>query len=342
MLTNNGLINNAISVGNRIGFLSPDQKTCLAAPLFHCMGNVLGSMMHAVYGMELVFPSPVYSPTACLQQITAQNCTHLIGTPTMWVDIIHKAKRESIKLESLKGGLMSGAACPPELLKQAKNDFGMSVSVVYGHTESSPVVCGMFTDDSDDKILNTVGFPLNHQEVKIVDSENKTVPIGTPGQIVCRGYNTMKGYYNDPEKTAKSIQDGWYFSGDRGYMTESGHVAVIGREDDMFIRGGENIQPKEIENFVQKYEYVLDAQVVGVPDKRLGSEVAIFVKVSEENYHLKNSLVKDYKTKCADDMAVYKIPKYWKIVTKYPTTQSGKVQKFKLIQMAREVFDLDE
>ena len=346
-LTHRNLVNNAFGIGHRYGSILPEHRFCMNVPLFHCFGSVIGTMVAAASANTCVFPAEGYSPTAAIEAMREEKCTFIYGTPTMYIDIFGLAKRQGLidSFETVKHGKMAGSICPPELNRQAIEEFGINLMVAYGTTENSPVVTGTFPDDSFEKKVNTIGFPLHHIECKIIDKNSHVVPIGKSGELCSRGYGVMKGYWGDEEKTKKVIdKNRWYHTGDLATMDEDGYLKIIGRLDDMFIRGGENVFPSEIEDVLLPHSKIEDAQVIGVEDYRLGNEIAVYIKLNDRSLvndeKVVEELVKELKEYCSERLFKYKIPKYWKFVDSYPVTASGKIQKYKMRENSTQDFNL--
>lgn len=280
-LTNHGVVNNAIRVASRIGVTESTKIAC-GVPLFHCFGNVLGTLLASHQGNSIAFAGHTWSPKNTLNLIEKYKLNHFYGTPTMFIDLFSVVEEKTelkSKLKTLKRGLGSGSLLPPELIKKADSEFDIKTQIVYGSTECSPVITGCYLDDPFDKRVNTVGRALDHIELKIVNHKNQVMPIGQAGEICSRGFGTFPGYLHDPKKTAEAVEHNWFKTGDLGIMDEEGYVKIVGRIKDMIIRGGENVYPSEIEGCLLKHELVLDAQVVGAPDFRLGEVVAVYVRL---------------------------------------------------------------
>jgi len=339
-LTNQNLVNNVIGFGRRTGMCLPGQIYNVNVPLFHCFGSVLGSLSSLIFRNTCVFPAPKFSAQAGIDATMKEKCTVQMGTPTMYMDIfaLSSNPQNSGKIKTSKMGVIAGSLCPPEVAKEASS-HGIDIINVYGSTENSPIVTGMFKDSTYDQKINTVGYPIEHQEIKVVGEDGQVVPIDKRGEIWFRGPNLMEGYWNDPVKTKSSItEDGWYKSGDIASIDKNGYVKIYGRNDDMFQRGGENIYPAETEDCLLSHEVVFNAQVIGVPDKRLGNEVGVYLTLTENSFTADNEVIEMLKKYCEGKIAAYKVPKYWKILKSLPTTTTGKVQKYKLREMAKTDF----
>ena len=333
LLTHHNLVNNAYLVGKGIQWTSED-KLCLPVPLYHCFGCVLGSLQALVFGVTLVLPSAQFDPAAVLKAIHDERCTTIYGVPTMFIAELRHADFASTDTTCLRTGIMAGSPCPVELMKRVVSEMNCEeMTIAYGQTEASPAITQSMCDDSLEARTSTVGRAMPCTEVKIVDPETgDTVEIGTQGELLTRGYLVMKGYDKDPENTAGAVDDdGWLHTGDLATMREDGNFRITGRAKEMIIRGGENIYPREIEEFLHGHPAIADVYVVGVPDKRLGERVLAWIKVSDEG-HLTEEGVKEF---CSGQIAHFKIPEYIRFVDEFPMTVTGKVQKF--VMRAREI-----
>ncbi|KZS12301.1 Long-chain fatty acid transport protein 6 [Daphnia magna] len=325
-LSHYNIVNNSYFVGLRLGYDKKLQTICVPVPLYHCAGCVVGVLTAASHGATCVFPSSVFSAKEAIKAIHHERCTALYGTPTMFVDILNLPNLKEYDLKSLSTGIMAGAPCPEEIAKGTVTDLNMKdFAILYGMTECSPTTFMTLPTDSFELRCSTVGYPCEHVEVKIVDPQtNEILPINTPGEICTRGYNTMLGYWNQPDKTIEVIKDGWIHSGDIGVLDENGYGKIVGRIKDMIIRGGENVYPREIEEILHTHPSVQEAQVIGVPDERLGEEICAWVRIKSQAtvdpLELKNF--------CSERMVYFKIPRYWVFKDKFPLTVTGKVQKF--------------
>ncbi|BDH79242.1 MAG TPA: AMP-binding protein [Methanothermobacter sp.] len=331
MLTHRNILNNGYYIGERQKFTEED-RLCLPVPLFHCFGIVLGVLAILTHAGTLVILEE-FDPLLVLAAVEKEKCTALYGVPTMFIAEFTHPMFDMFDLSSLRTGIMAGSPCPIEAMKRVINDMHMKeITIVYGLTEASPGITQSSVDDPIEKRVETVGKPLPHIEVKLVDPETgEEVGPGQIGEICCRGYNVMKGYYKMPEMTKEVIdEDGWLHSGDLAVMDEDGYYSIVGRIKDMIIRGGENIYPREIEEFLHTMPGIKDVQVVGIPDEKYGEIVGAFV-IKEENADIKEEDVRDY---AIERIARYKVPKHVFFVDEFPLTASGKVQKFKLREMA--------
>ncbi|XP_061886563.1 medium-chain acyl-CoA ligase ACSF2, mitochondrial-like [Entelurus aequoreus] len=335
-LTHHNIVNNAFFVGKRVGFdWRPVTRVCLPVPLHHCFGSVGGAVCMAVHGISLVFPSPSYDSGANLAAMESEKCTFVYGTPTMFVDMIHQPDLHLYDLTSLLAGVIAGSPCPPELAKKVMSIMGIKeVTIGYGTTENSPVTfCGSPLDNLERK-CETVGYIMDHTEAKIVNpSSGEMVPLGCSGEILIRGYCVMLGYWNDPHMTHLCITpDGWYKTGDLGSLDVFGYCRLQGRIKDMIIRGGENIYPAELEQFIHTHPKVKEVQVVGVDDPRMGEEICACVKVTDDQELTED----DIKNFCRGKLSHFKVPRYVVFVGSFPLTVTGKVQKQELRAQVQE------
>ncbi|ADP76834.1 AMP-dependent synthetase and ligase [Methanothermus fervidus DSM 2088] len=336
MLTHRNILNNGYYIGERQKFTEKD-KLCLPVPMFHCFGIVLGLLAILTHGGTLVMLE-YFDPLLVLAAVEKEKCTALYGVPTMFISELSHPMFDMFDLSSLRTGIMAGAPCPKELMKKVIEKMHMKeITIVYGLTEASPGITQTSVDDPIDKRVETVGKPLPEIEVKIVDPKTgKKLGPGEVGEICCRGYNVMKGYYKMPKETKEAIdEDGWLHTGDLAMMDKDGYYRIVGRIKEMIIRGGENIYPREIEEFLHKMPGIKDVQIVGVPDEKYGEEVAAFV-IKEDGADIREEDVIDY---AKENIARYKAPKYVFFVDKFPLTASGKVQKFKLRKIATEMLE---
>ncbi len=338
MLTHRNIVNNGYYIGECQDFTGAD-RVCLPVPFFHCFGLVLGLMAVVTHGATTV-PVEVFDPVKVLAAVEKEKCTALYGVPTMFIAELNHPMFDMFDLSSLRTGIMAGSPCPIEVMNQVVEKMHCTdITIAYGLTEASPVFTQTRTDDSIERRVSTVGRAHPHIEVKIVDPETgQTVGPNVPGEICCRGYNVMKGYYNMPQDTARVIDaDGWLHSGDLATVDEDGYYRIVGRIKDMIIRGGENISPREVEEFLYTIEGVKDVQVVGVPDAKYGEVVGAFV-ILRDGSTLTADEIRDY---ARSRIARYKVPKHVFFVDSYPSTASGKIQKFKLREMAAEMVGAD-
>ncbi|MCD4807377.1 MAG: AMP-binding protein [Methanococcoides sp.] len=336
MLTHENILNNGYYIGERQKF-TEDDRLCLPVPLFHCFGLVLGVLATLTHGGTLVMIE-LFDPLLVLAAVQKEKCTALYGVPTMFIAEFSHPMFEMFDMSSLRTGIMAGSPCPIEAMKKVINEMNCKdITIAYGLTEASPVFTQTSTDDPIERRVSTVGTSMEHIETKIVDTETgNTLGPNEQGEICCRGYNVMKGYYKMPEMTENAIdKDGWLHSGDLATVDEEGYYRITGRIKDMIIRGGENIYPREIEEFLYTIEGIKDAQVIGIPDEKYGEIVGAFV-VLNEGSKLTPEDIRDFSI---TKIARYKVPKHIFIVDEYPLTASGKVQKFKLREMAVELME---
>ncbi len=334
-LTHVNIGNNGYWIGEHQGFTEAD-RLCLTVPLFHCFGCVLGVMAAVTHGTAMVILEN-FDPLMAMTSVEEEKCTAIYGVPTMFISMLEHKLFSRFDFSTLRTGIMAGSPCPIEFMKRAIEQMNMSeITICYGLTEGSPVMTQTRKGDSLRQMTETVGRAMPAIEVSIKDPENNTeMSRNTVGEICCRGYNVMKGYYNNPEGTAKAIDEGgWLHSGDLGTMDEEGYVTVTGRLKDMIIRGGENVYPREIEEFLYRMEGILDVQVAGVPSRKYGEEVGAFI-ILKPDVAMEPEDVQDF---CRGEISRYKIPKYIAFVESYPMTASGKIQKYKLRELAAELF----
>jgi fatty-acyl-CoA synthase len=339
MLSHYNIVNNGFNIGECMK-LTADDRLCIPVPFFHCFGCVLGVMACVTHGTAMI-PVEIFDPLQVLQTIEKEKCTAVHGVPTMFIAELEHPDFNKFDLNSLRTGIMAGSNCPIEVMKKVNSDMHASeITIAYGQTESSPVITQTRTNDALELRVATVGRALPDVEVKIVDIEtNETLPPGKQGELCTRGYLVMKGYYKMPEETAKAIDsDGWLHTGDLAIMDENGYCKITGRIKNMIIRGGENIYPREIEEFLYTHPKVSDIQVYGVPDRKYGEQVMAAI-ILKKGMVMTEDEVRNY---CKDKIANYKIPKYVKFVDNYPMTASGKIQKFKMREMAIKELELDE
>ncbi len=338
MLTHYNIINNGKTIGDGMRFTEED-KLCITVPLFHCFGLVLATMACVTHATEMV-PVDYFQPLKVMETLEREQCTAVHGVPTMFIAMLENKEFSRFKF-NLRTGIMAGSPCPVEVMKKVNNLMGMKdIVIVFGQTEASPGCTMTTTEDSIDKRVNTVGKAFPGVECKIVDPETGAdLPPHTPGEFVARGYNIMKGYYNMPAATEQAIdKDGWLHTGDLCTVDEEGYYKVVGRIKDMIIRGGENIYPKELEDFLYTYDKVKDVQVIGVPSKAYGEEVMACI-ILKDGESATEDEIKDY---CRANMARYKVPKFVRFVDAFPMNAAGKIQKFKMREEAIEALKLQE
>lgn len=337
MLTSYNIVNNGYFIGERQRMTNAD-RVCLPVPLFHCFGIVLGIMAIVTHGATAVMLEE-FNPLLVMAAVQKEKCTAVYGVPTMFISILNHPMFEMFDMTTLRTGIMAGSPCPITTMNDVMTKMHASeITICYGLTESSPVFMQTSTDDSPEHRATTVGRGSEHIEIKVIDPETGDIcPPNVPGEFCCRGYNIMKGYYKMPEATAQIIDaDGWLHSGDMGTVDEDGYYRITGRIKDMIIRGGENVYPRELEEFIYPIPGVRDVQVVGVPDERYGEVPGAFV-IREENSDL---TAEDIQDLCRAKMARYKCPQYVFFVDEFPLTTSGKIQKFRLREIAKELLDI--
>ncbi|MGI6360897.1 MAG: AMP-binding protein [Bacillota bacterium] len=339
MLTHYNIVNNGKSIGDCMKF-TPQDRLCIPVPFFHCFGMVLAIMASLTHGTTMI-PIDYYQPLKVMQAIQDERCTAVHGVPTMFIAMLDHPQFAEFDFSSLRTGIMAGSPCPVKVMQQTIDEMNMSeITIVFGLTESSPGCTQTTTDDSVELRVSTVGRTLPHVKVKICDPETgKELPPNTPGEFLVKGYNLMKGYYKMPEATAQAIdKDGWLHSGDIGMVDDNGYYKITGRIKDMIIRGGENIYPKEIEDFIYTHPAVSDVQVIGVPSKKYGEEIMAYVIVKEGKTVTETEIQEYVKA----NMARHKVPKHVGFITQMPMTASGKIMKYKLREQAIEELGLED
>ncbi|MFD9129675.1 AMP-binding protein [Kitasatospora sp. NPDC059571] len=332
-LSHRNILNNGYWVGELVGYTEQD-RICLPVPFYHCFGMVMGNLAALSHGACAIIPGQGFDPAATLHAVQAERATSLYGVPTMFIAELGLADFAAYDLTSLRTGIMAGSPCPVEVMKRVQTEMHMAeVAIAYGMTETSPVSTQTRRDDDLEHRTGTVGRVLPHLEVKVVAPETGlTVERGEPGELCTRGYSVMLGYWNDPERTAEAIDaEGWMHTGDLAVMREDGYLAVVGRIKDMIIRGGENVYPREIEEFLHAHPAIADVQVVGVPDERYGEEICAFVVLRDPDGTLGAEEVAAY---CRGRLAHYKTPRHVHVVDGFPMTVSGKVRKNELREQA--------
>ena len=324
-LTHHNILNNGYFIGEAQRLTDRD-RVCIPVPLYHCFGMVLGNLACITHGAAMVYPSEGFDPLATLQAVEAERCTALYGVPTMFIAELGHADFARFDLKSLRTGIMAGSPCPIEVMRRCVNEMNMDeVTIAYGMTETSPVSTQTSYDDTLERRVGTVGRVHPHVEIKIVDGEGRVVPPGTPGELCTRGYSVMLGYWNDEERTAEAIDAaGWMHTGDLATLDADGYCNIVGRIKDMVIRGGENVYPREIEEFLFRHPKIEAVQVVGVPDPKYGEELCAWVKLKPGAA----AGADEIQAFCRGQIAHYKIPRYIKFVEEFPMTVTGKVQKF--------------
>ena len=336
-LTHRNILNNGYFIGEAMD-LSEEDRLCIPVPLYHCFGMVLGNLAILTHGGCIVYPNDGFEPLSVLEAVQNEKCTALHGVPTMFIAELDHPDFDKYDLSTLRTGIMAGSSCPIEVMRRVIDEMHMSeVTIAYGMTETSPVSCQTNKHTPLEKQVSTVGLVQPNLEVKIVDTETgEVVPVGETGELLTKGYSVMKGYWGSRFKTKQSIQDGWMHTGDLATMDEEGYIKVVGRSKDMVIRGGENIYPVEIENYLYRHPKISDVQIVGVPDKKYGEVLAAWI-IPRKGVELTEDEVKQF---CKDNIAHYKVPQYYRFVTEYPMTITGKIQKYKITEMMIEELGL--
>lgn len=330
-LSHHNILNNGYFIGQILKYTEQD-RVCIPVPFYHCFGMVIGNLACITHGACMVVPGEFFEPEQVLQTVETEKCTSLYGVPTMFIAELDHPNFGKYDYSSLRTGVMAGSNCPAETMKKVQQKMNMrEVTVCYGMTETSPVSTQSHPNAPLQKRVATVGTVHPHLEVKIVDPETGlVVPRGQQGELCTRGYSVMLGYWNMPEATEKAIRNGWMHTGDLAVMDEEGYISIVGRIKDLIIRGGENIAPREIEEFLMTHEAIADVQVIGVPDPKYGEEVMAWVKVREGSTHTETHFT-DY---CKGQIATFKIPRYWKFVSEFPMTVTGKIRKVEMREIA--------
>jgi fatty-acyl-CoA synthase len=331
-LSHHNILNNGYFVGQACGYTEAD-RVCIPVPFYHCFGMVMGNLACCIHGACMVIPGPAFEPRPVLEAVAAERCTSLYGVPTMFIAELADPDFASFDLTSLRTGIMAGSPCPAHVMKRVISEMHMEdVTICYGMTETSPVSTQTAPSDELERRVATVGRVHPHVEIKVVDpATGRIVERGEPGELCTRGYSVMLGYWQQPEETAEAIdRAGWMHTGDLATMDDTGYVRIVGRSKDMIIRGGENVYPREIEEFLYTYPGVADVQVVGIPDERYGEEIVAFVR-PEAGARLDEDTLREH---CRERIAHYKVPRHIRFVAEFPMTVTGKVQKFKLREQA--------
>ena len=331
-LSHHNILNNGYFIGIRLHYTEKD-RVCIPVPFYHCFGMVIGNLCCTAHGSTMVIPNDSFDPKLTLEVVEKEKCTSLYGVPTMFIATLHELDLKNYDLSSLRTGVMAGAVCPPEVMKRVENQMNMKeVTICYGMTETSPVSTQTKIGTPFEKQIHSVGTIHDHLEIKIINPETgKIVTRGENGELCTRGYSVMLKYWDNPEATHQVLDSArWMHTGDLAMMDEEGYIHISGRIKDLIIRGGENISPKEIEDFLYQYPNVLDAQVIGVPSEKFGEEVMAWIKV-REGFSLTEEELVNF---CKGQIAHYKVPKYWKFVQEFPMTISGKVRKVEMREMA--------
>ena len=331
-LSHHNILNNAYFIGLRMNYTHLD-RVCIPVPFYHCFGMVIGNLACTVHGATMVVPNDSFDPVKTLETIEKERCTSLYGVPTMFIAELHEMEQKTYDLSSLRTGVMAGSLCPPEIMKKVKEQMNMhEITICYGMTETSPVSTQTRIGVPFEKQIYSVGTIHDHLEIKIIDPKTQAIlKRGESGELCTRGYSVMLKYWNSPEATRQVIDEQrWMHSGDLAMMDEDGYLHISGRIKDLIIRGGENISPKEIEDFLYTYKGVMDAQVIGVPSEKYGEEIMAWIK-PYEGVTLTEEELRDF---CKERIAHYKIPKYWKFVSEFPMTISGKIRKVEMREIA--------
>lgn len=339
-LTHRNILNNGFFIGECMK-LSPIDKLCIPVPLYHCFGMVLGNLACLTHGSAIVYPNDGFDSLTVLETVQAEKCTGLHGVPTMFIAELDHPRFKEFDLSTLRTGIMAGSPCPIEVMKRVVHEMHLGeITIAYGMTETSPVSCQSSTDTPLDKRVSTVGTVQPHLEVKIIDPETGAVmPVGKSGELCTRGYSVMHGYWEDEPKTREAIDaEHWMHTGDLATMDAEGYVNIVGRIKDLVIRGGENIYPREIEEFLYRHPKVQDVQVVGLPDRKYGEELCAWIIV-KPGQTATDTEIRDF---CKGQIAHYKVPKYIQFVTEFPMTVTGKIQKFKIRDAMTEQLGLTQ
>ncbi|MCH8072548.1 MAG: AMP-binding protein [Proteobacteria bacterium] len=338
-LTHHNIVNNAYISAELMRFTEQD-RLCIPLPMYHCFGMVLGTLLCATHGAAIIFPSASFDPTAALDAIESERCTAVHGVPTMFLAMLDDPDFEQHDLSSLRTGIMAGAPCPIELMQRVIEDMHIrEITIGYGMTETGPLSTQTLPDDPVELRVGTVGRPIPHTEIKIIDDEGRIVALGMPGELCTRGYCVMRGYWGDPERTAEDIDDAhWIKSGDIATMDEDGYLRIVGRIKDMLIRGGENIYPREIEDFLYTHPKIDQVEVVGVPDPKFGEEIAAWIRLHDGE----RSSEEEIREFCRGKLSHFKIPRYVRFTKEFPMTVTGKVQKFVLRERMVEELGLEQ
>ena len=332
-LSHRNILNNGYFVGELCDYTEAD-RVCIPVPFYHCFGMVMGNLACTTHGACMVIPAPGFDPAATLRATQEEKVTSLYGVPTMFIAEWNLPRFSDYDLSSVRTGIMAGSPCPAELMKQLIAAGIEEMTICYGMTETSPVSTQNRTDDTFEQKVGTVGRVGPHLQIKIVDPlTGETVPRGQAGEFMTKGYSVMLGYWEQPDKTAEAIEDGWMHTGDIGVMHDDGYVEITGRIKDMVIRGGENVYPREIEEFLYTHPDILDAQVIGVPDAKYGEELCAWIRMKEGATPLTADSVREF---CTGQLAHYKIPRYVEIVDEFPMTVTGKIRKVEMREVTAE------
>jgi fatty-acyl-CoA synthase len=334
-LTHHNLLNNGFFCGETMRYTQVD-RLCIPVPLYHCFGNSIGVMACLTHGTAMVFPGEGFDPLAVLQTVQEERCTSLYGVPTMFIAEMAHPDFDKYDLGSLRTGMMAGSPCPIEVMRRVISLMHLTeITIGYGMTETSPVSFQTVIAAPIERRVSTVGTIHPHMEAKVIDVEGRIVPVGTPGELCTRGYGVMLGYWDDPERTAQAIdQAGWMHTGDLATIDAEGYCAIVGRLKDMVIRGGENVYPREVEEFLYKHPKIVDVQVFGVSDAKYGEEICAWIKLTDDA----TMTQEEVRAFCRDRIAHYKVPRYIRFVREFPMTVTGKMQKYLMREaMEREL-----
>lgn len=337
-LSHHNILNNGYFIGIRLKYTEKD-RVCIPVPFYHCFGMVIGNICCTAHGACMIIPNDSFDPNLTLKAVSEEKCTSLYGVPTMFIAELAVKDFDSYDFSSLRTGVMAGSVCPPEIMKKVESLMNIKeMSICYGMTETSPVSTQTLIGTPLDKQVSTVGTVQDHLEIKIIDENGKILKRGEHGELCTRGYSVMLKYWNDPENTKKVLDDArWMHTGDMAVMDKDGYITISGRIKDLIIRGGENISPKEIEDFLYTYTNILDVQIIGVPSEKFGEEVMAWVKV-RKGFTITEQELLDY---CKGRIAHYKIPKYWKFVDEFPMTISGKIRKVEMREISMKELGLE-
>ncbi len=340
-LSHHNILNNGFMVGELVNYTEAD-RVCIPVPFYHCFGMVMGNLACTSHGACMVIPAPAFDPVRTLEAVQAERCTSLYGVPTMFIAELGVADFPAYDLSSLRTGIMAGSPCPVEVMKRVIADMGMAeVAICYGMTETSPVSTQTRSDDDLERRVSSVGQVHPHLEVKVVDPDTGlTVPRGEPGEFCTRGYSVMLGYWDQPDKTAEVIDRArWMHTGDLATMDDEGYLNIVGRIKDLVIRGGENVYPREVEEFLYTHPDIVDAQVIGVPDEKYGEELMAWVKLRDGAAELTVDGLREF---CAGKLSHYKVPRYVKVVEDFPMTVTGKIRKVEMREVAVQELGLQQ
>ncbi|WP_312993393.1 AMP-binding protein [Chryseobacterium flavum] len=337
-LSHHNILNNGYFIGIRLKYTEKD-RVCIPVPFYHCFGMVIGNICCTAHGACMVIPNDSFDPDITLKTVSDERCTSLYGVPTMFIAELAVKDFDTYDFSSLRTGVMAGSVCPPEIMKKVETLMNIKeMSICYGMTETSPVSTQTLIGTPLEKQVSTVGIVQDHLEIKIIDESGKILQRGEHGELCTRGYSVMLKYWNDPENTKKVLDDArWMHTGDMAVMDNEGYITISGRIKDLIIRGGENISPKEIEDFLYTYPHILDVQIIGVPSEKFGEEVMAWVKVRKGFTITEEELV-EY---CKGKIAHYKVPKYWKFVDEFPMTISGKIRKVEMREISMRELGLE-